>query len=477
MIKQCKCCGLDFETNNPQKLFCNREHYLPCPVCGKPVLKEDRDFSRPPKCCSKECTAKLTLSKIHTKKCVICGEDFKPSSGVATICNKEHHVQCSVCGKDMVLTKRMYHDKITTCSPECRKEQTKMFYKQKYGVDHPMKNKDVQLNHQKSMMTKYGVKFALQSDVFLEAAQATNMSKFGTPHACLRPECSLKSGFTVSRTNKDFQDKLTERGIQSTLEKVVSGHPYDICIENSKLLVEIDPSYTHSLIPNHWGSSIDIKHHLNISNSAVDNGYRCIHVFDWDDKEKIIDMICPKEVIHARKCKIYKLRKDVTKDFLNKYHLQGSVNGQLLCLGLVYQDQIMQVMTFGRPRYDKKHYVELLRLCTRSGYAVVGGAEKLFKFATQTMCVDNIISYCDLSKFTGDVYTRIGMKRIRTTPPQVVWSKGVNKITNNLLRARGYDQLFGTNYGKGTSNEQLMLDNGWLPVPDCGQAVYEYMSK
>ena len=29
-----------------------------------------------------------------------------------------------------------------------------------------------------------------------------------------------------------------------------------------------------------------------------------------------------------------------------------------------------------------------------------------------------------------------------------------------------------TNYRKGTSNEQLMIDYGWLPVYDCGQAIY-----
>ena len=27
-------------------------------------------------------------------------------------------------------------------------------------------------------------------------------------------------------------------------------------------------------------------------------------------------------------------------------------------------------------------------------------------------------------------------------------------IIDNLLRQRGFDQLFGTNYGKGTSNEK-----------------------
>ena len=66
------------------------------------------------------------------------------------------------------------------------------------------------------------------------------------------------------------------------------------------------------------------------------------------------------------------------------------------------------------------------------------------------------------------------MHLIRTTPPQEIWSRGNQKITANLLRQRGYDQLFKTDYGKGTSNEQLMIENGWLPVYDCGQAVYEF---
>ena len=68
----------------------------------------------------------------------------------------------------------------------------------------------------------------------------------------------------------------------------------------------------------------------------------------------------------------------------------------------------------------------------------------------------------------------MGMTHVRDTQPQMIWSKENKKVTSNLLRARGYDQLFGTNYGKGTSNEVLMIENGWLPVFDCGQRVYEY---
>ena len=45
-------------------------------------------------------------------------------------------------------------------------------------------------------------------------------------------------------------------------------------------------------------------------------------------------------------------------------------------------------------------------------------------------------------------------------------------ITDNLLRARGFDQLFNTNFGKGTSNDELMLQAGFVTVYDCGQATY-----
>ena len=47
-------------------------------------------------------------------------------------------------------------------------------------------------------------------------------------------------------------------------------------------------------------------------------------------------------------------------------------------------------------------------------------------------------------------------------------------ITDNLLRQRGFDQLFGTSYGKGTSNRELMLEHGFVEIYDAGQSVYEW---
>ena len=474
--KICKCCGKEFETNSPQKLFCNREHYLPCPVCGKPVLKKDRDFTRPAQCCSSKCAHIKRRGNFRQRKCAICGDMFTPTSGINTICSKEHHMVCSICGKDMIVTPEMWHDKIDTCSRECAKEKVRRFYREKYGVDHPMQSKEVQEHFKKAMKDKYGVEHALQLKRFLEDAQETNLEKYGTKYACLRPECSSKSPVPiVSAENKRIGKLLTNMNLEVEYEKIVDSRAFDIYLPKYETLIEIDPTYTHNSLYNHWNSPLSRDYHQKKTQVASENGYRCVHIFEWDDIPKIINRFQDSLTIGARQCKLKNVDTTTCNQFLRKYHIQGSVYGQKYILGLYYNNELVQVMSFGKARYDKSYDAELLRLCSKWGVHITGGAARMFKKALK----DNpqwksIISYCDLAKFTGEVYPRLGMKLVRTTPPQEIWSKGTDKITATLLRQRGFDQLFGTNFGKGTSNEQLMIDDEWLPVYDCGQAVYEY---
>ena len=476
--KICKCCGKEFETNNPQKLYCDGEHYLPCPICGKPVLKKGNDFTVPPRCCSSKCAHEKRKLNLPKRKCIFCGKEFQPKSGVSLVCDDTHYQNCEICGKQIIRTIDTEANNVTTCSPECTKEKLRQRSLEKYGTEHPMQNAEVKQHFKDAMKAKYGVEHALQDRNISAKQQATayetNMRNNGVPYACLLPQCMNAQGRIVSNPNKLFGDRLDDKGIAYSFERRIDNLSFDLCIEAQKTLIELNPSYTHSTIKNHWNQSVDKFYHKHKRDVAESNGYRCIHIFDWDDKSKIVDMLLPKQRIYARNCTVFKLKTDVANEFLQKYHLQGTCRGQLLCLGLVYQGELYQVMTFGKSRYDKTHAVELLRLCTKPGYTVVGGASKLFKFATQDYGLHDIISYCDLSKFSGKVYETLGMKLIRVTPPQEVWSRGTDKVTANLLRARGYDQLFNTQYGKGTSNEELMLRNGWLPVYDCGQAVYAY---
>ena len=134
-------------------------------------------------------------------------------------------------------------------------------------------------------------------------------------------------------------------------------------------------------------------------------------------------------------------------------------------------------MTFGKPRYNKNYEYELLRLCSHKNYKVIGGSKRLFKQFLRQQNPTNIISYCDNSKFSGEVYEALGMNLINQTKPNCIWSKGSTKITDNLLRQQGFDRLFGTDYGKGTSNRDLILNEGFVEVYDCGQKVFDWKNK
>lgn len=289
-------------------------------------------------------------------------------------------------------------------------------------------------------------------------------------------ECRKASRGSISQINLKFKEALENIGLKPTIEFVLDKYQYDIKIDD--ILIELDPTFTHnSTIGPLFSEDSKIQpkdkyYHQNKSKIAKENNFRCIHIFDWDDKDKIINLLKPKTLIYARKCKIKEVSLEDTTLFLNTYHLQNTCKGQIIRLGLYYNNELIQLMTFGKPRYNKNYEYELLRLCTKTEYKIIGGAERLFKYFLEKYNPSSIISYCDLAKFNGDVYERLGFKLLNITQPAKRWSKGNKMITDNLLRQRGYDQLFNTTYGKGTSNDNLMLENGWLEIYDCGQGVF-----
>ena len=197
-----------------------------------------------------------------------------------------------------------------------------------------------------------------------------------------------------------------------------------------------------------------------------------------NDINKIVNLLKSRETVYARKCKIGGVSLEDTTKFLNENHLQGSCRFQEVRIGLYYESKLISLMTFGRPRYNKNYEYELLRYATTKN--VVGGAERLFKYFVSKVHPNSIISYCDRSKFLGKVYERIGFDiDSRTTVPSCHWynPKTGRHLTDNLVRQRGFDQIFGTNYGKGTSNRELLINEGFLPVYDCGQSVYLWRNK
>lgn len=92
---------------------------------------------------------------------------------------------------------------------------------------------------------------------------------------------------------------------------------------------------------------------------------------------------------------------------MNKYHLQNfaklSIN-----LGLYDSDELVSIMTFGKPRFDSNYDFEIIRYCTKSGITIAGGAERLFSNFVNAHKNASIITYSDISKFTVNIYLKLG---------------------------------------------------------------------
>lgn len=358
-------------------------------------------------------------------------------------------------------------------APENR-EKAKATIKEKYGVDNIGKNIDVQQKKINTCLEKYGQPYGFNFDKCKETA----MKKYGVLYNCLLPQCNNSIGAKSKHTkpNEDFATLLNNYNVKYEREYVIKNRVYDFKI--GKIVIEINPFATHNST---WGLFNKNKgkpkdYHNKKTEIAKENGYRCIHIWDWDDENKIIESLLPKTKIQARKCILKPIQdKNTIDDFLNNNHFQGTCKNQKICLGLYYHEELIQVMTFGEPRYNKHYEYELLRLCSKYNYIVIGGAEKLFKYFLRQYVPNSIISYCDYSKFDGKVYNRLGFNYQKTTICKHWYNpKTKEHYTDSYINKLGFDNLFNTTYGKGTSNEKLMKEHNFVEIYDAGQATYIY---
>ena len=382
-------------------------------------------------------------------------------------------MQCAAIARRSKQTRIRHFGKFWTQSMQDKSIQT---WREHYGVDNPFASDDIKKKIRQTCLSKYGFTHASKNPEIRKRIEETTMSRYGVPYYILTDACKKSCAFVrISDINKQWKARLESLGYEVELEKTIGTKSYDLHLVGHDIVIEIDPTYTHSQIPSHYSDkSIPEDYHREKTRIANEAGFRCIHVFDWDEAEKVLDMLSlNRRTVYARQCDLRAIDSKEAEQFEEIYHLQGKCRGQKFCYGLYYEDSLAAVMTFGKPRWNKAYEYELLRLCTRSDIKIVGGAERMLKRFIDDNKPKSIISYCDIAKFSGDVYSRIGFTRLKDTEPNLIWSKGKKHITNNLLLRRGFDQLFNTNYGKGTSNNELMIQHRWRPVYDCGQMVFE----
>ena len=206
---------------------------------------------------------------------------------------------------------------------------------------------------------------------------------------------------------------------------VLDGKELDLYYPEKSMAIEFNGNYWHSEIKK------DTDYHQNKSIEAAKKGVFIYHIFEYEWMNKktrnIIKQMLSRylygdrlEKVYARNCEIKIIDYAEADEFISQYHLQGKAHADIN-IGCYYKNNLIGVMTFGKPRFTNLYEYEMVRLCWHPSVAVIGGAHKLFKYFIVKYNPNDIVSYCDMSKFRGDVYTKLGFKLSGISKPNYKW--------------------------------------------------------
>ena len=266
--------------------------------------------------------------------------------------------------------------------------------------------------------------------------------------------------------------------ILKNTRSVIAPLELDIWIPELKLAIEYDGVYWHS-----ENMGTDCNYHLSKTERCENNGIQLIHIFDveWHNNKDMVqsrlrNMIAgSNNKLFARQCKICEVGKHEANEFLSQNHMQGPCAFKH-AIGLRFNDQLVSIMTFGKPRFNRDAECELLRFCNALRTQVVGGASRLLAFYEKTYHPSSIISYADRRWSIGNLYETLGFEKCGATKPNYwYWNYAQStSFLENRVRYQKHklkDVL--DKFDKSKTEVENMFDNGYFRIFDCGNLVYK----
>ena len=288
--------------------------------------------------------------------------------------------------------------------------------------------------------------------------------------------------FLKCQTQRQIFEKIKTNNKILNNRKIIYPFEIDIVLPDIKLGIEYNGLMYHSEGTFNKGKikNLDRNYHLNKTELCISKGYDLFHIFESDNIDIWLSMINNRlglnERIYARKCIIKELKTTEIKDFLNNNHLQGFINSSIN-LGLYYNNELVSVMTFSKPRFNKNYDYELIRFCNKLNTSVIGSASKLFNYFIKNYNPKSIISYANRRFSNGSIYETLGFKFLRKTEPNYFYFKrnvGILMSRNQFQKHKLKDKL--DIYNPELSEQENMFNNDYRRIYDCGNLVYEYIN-
>lgn len=177
----------------------NMTKYI-CEICGKEFTSKKPTA----RVCSKKCYSKLlskiNYEKVKTRKCIVCGKEFKP-----------------------VLLKCRRYSKATTCSKECALKLSEQSCMKRFGVKNASQSEKIKKQKEETCLKNFGAPIPFQSEKVKEKAKQTNLEKYGVEHPAQLKEMKEKVKQTnIERYGTEVplrNEEIREKSRQTCLER------------------------------------------------------------------------------------------------------------------------------------------------------------------------------------------------------------------------------------------------------------------
>lgn len=262
-------------------------------------------------------------------------------------------------------------------------------------------------------------------------------------------------------------------------KSIINPFEVDIVIPSKMVAIEYCGLYWHS-----EKQGKDKNYHVSKLNKLNEKGYKLITIFEdeWVFKKDIVlsrlnHLLGVNESgIFARKTIIQHISSDIASMFLNQYHIQGSAWANYY-YGAYYNDVLIGVMTFSRPRINmgrRTGAMELLRFAT-NGLNHPGLASKLFNYFIKEHNPDEIISYADRRWSDGNLYIKIGFELDSATEPNYFYMDNYTARHQRFKYRK--DVLVKQGFEIDKSERQIMFERGFDRIYDCGSLKFIWRNR
>jgi len=265
--------------------------------------------------------------------------------------------------------------------------------------------------------------------------------------------------------------------IQNTRSVLPNKKELDIYLPDYNIAIEMNGVYWHHEDVDH----ITRSYHNEKFKMCEQMGIQLLTVFSnfWHSKKEIVKEIIKNKLglnsktYYARKLTVKSVPTADSKEFLNKYHVQGYTPATYR-YGLYLGDMLVALTTFSKPRVGmgkaSSDSIELVRYASK--HRVTGGVSKILKHFINKHKPSLIISYSDNEWSTGNVYNVVGFTLAREIPPSYWYLKPREEklvhrynFANHKLVEQGHDPSF--------TEREITKSMGLLKLWDCGKRRWE----